>query len=626
MLRGTCLSLFKQSNVFSIIYKNNRIKHLNFSTVRNTSVNFNTSNNISQGKLTENEFLVKVKNDPDKFGTEIYNNEDDPDDLKEEEYLKEKPFNQQKLSTKQYADIIKPLLKKRKLKEAIDVVEIRMLKEDRVKPENYIYNLLIGGCGRVGYTKKAFALYNEMKKRALKVTPGTYTALFNACANSPWPQTDGLTRAAHLRNIMIEKMYEPNLTNYNAMIKAFGRGGDLKTAFSIVDDMLAKGIAIEDDTLNFLLQACITDKEAGFRHALLVWRKFIQKNIKPSLYSYNLMLRCIRDCELGDIEATKNVINLIMSKNESNLLQIEEDSKMIAANSNALTTDLAINKPNLMAPVPCFGNIVALSEVKKPEDRLLLVGGCSGFLEDMINNECTPDIKTFSQLLDNIPNTLAAEKELLKIIRKHGVKPDLDFFNMLIKKRSTRFDYASAKEVLTMIKTAGYRPNLITYGVLAIGCTTKEEALEFLDAMSKASYRMNIEILGAMLTQACHHNSFPYVLHLMDNCINEGIDPSQKFMDNLETFRKKSKHISNDSNNPLSKSEGFQKGYKAFKWRYKTWKNEINIQDTNTHPWQQYRQTNDADVRHYKDKEAKSRFKPVHTSLYRRKTKIKKVN
>lgn len=445
MLRGTCLSLFKQSNVFSIIYKNNRIKHLNFSTVRNTSVNFNTSNNISQGKLTENEFLVKVKNDPDKFGTEIYNNEDDPDDLKEEEYLKEKPFNQQKLSTKQYADIIKPLLKKRKLKEAIDVVEIRMLKEDRVKPENYIYNLLIGGCGRVGYTKKAFALYNEMKKRALKVTPGTYTALFNACANSPWPQTDGLTRAAHLRNIMIEKMYEPNLTNYNAMIKAFGRGGDLKTAFSIVDDMLAKGIAIEDDTLNFLLQACITDKEAGFRHALLVWRKFIQKNIKPSLYSYNLMLRCIRDCELGDIEATKNVINLIMSKNESNLLQIEEDSKMIAANSNALTTDLAINKPNLMAPVPCFGNIVALSEVKKPEDRLLLVGGCSGFLEDMINNECTPDIKTFSQLLDNIPNTLAAEKELLKIIRKHGVKPDLDFFNMLIKKRSTRFDYASAK-------------------------------------------------------------------------------------------------------------------------------------------------------------------------------------
>lgn len=58
---------------------------------------------------------------------------------------------------------------------------------------------------------------------------------------------------------------------------------------------------------------------------------------------------------------------------------------------------------------------------------------------------------------------------------------------------------------------------------------------------------MNIEILGAMLTQACHHNSFPYVLHLMDNCINEGIDPSQKFMDNLETFRKKSKHISNDS-------------------------------------------------------------------------------
>lgn len=53
-------------------------------------------------------------------------------------------------------------------------------------------------------------------------------------------------------------------------ISAFGRCGDLSTAFTLVDEMAEKKVPISDETFNFLLQACITDKEAGFRHALLV--------------------------------------------------------------------------------------------------------------------------------------------------------------------------------------------------------------------------------------------------------------------------------------------------------------------------------------------------------------------
>jgi len=53
-------------------------------------------------------------------------------------------------------------------------------------------------------------------------------------------------------------------------ISAFGRCGDLSIAFTLVDEMAEKKVPISDETFNFLLQACITDKEAGFRHALLV--------------------------------------------------------------------------------------------------------------------------------------------------------------------------------------------------------------------------------------------------------------------------------------------------------------------------------------------------------------------
>jgi len=58
--------------------------------------------------------------------------------------------------------------------------------------------------------------------------------------------------------------------HYSYLLLAFGRTGDILTAFSLVDEMLTKKYKLKDETFNFLLQACISDKEAGFRHALLV--------------------------------------------------------------------------------------------------------------------------------------------------------------------------------------------------------------------------------------------------------------------------------------------------------------------------------------------------------------------
>ncbi|KAF5307034.1 hypothetical protein FQR65_LT07177 [Abscondita terminalis] len=578
--------------------------------------------------LTEKEFLVKLKNDPDTFGQQLDEDVEiaDPGDLEEQNFIEEKPMSFKRLSTKQYADIIKSHLRKRKLKEAIDVVEVRMLKQDKVKPENYLYNLLIGACGRVGYTKKAFNLYNEMKRRALDVTPGTYTALFNACANSPWPTTDGLVRAKHLLESMREKMYVPNITNYNAMIKSFGHCGDLNLAFSLVDEMSARKLSIREDTLNFLLHACISDKEAGFRHALLVWRKFIEKRISPSVYTFNLMLRCIRDCGLGELAVTNDVIKKLLSTpvQKVPLLTTATNESFLKDSQLTLYED-GLNKPDLMAVVPKLGNIISLSEVVKAEDRLLLVGGCSGFLKSMTNHNCSPDIKTFTQLLTCVPSTQAAEADLLQAMKKHPVKPDIDFFNMLIKKRCMRFDYTGAKEALAMLKSARYRPNLITYGVVALACKNREEAIELLNEMVESKYRINIEILGAMLTQACFHNNFHYVTYLMETCIRENVDPDQKFMETLEGFKKKCKIICNERDNPMFTSSSFHKNYKLFKTKFKEWRTEVRVQEESVHPWQQYRQDSETDVRHYQDKESKSRFRPIHTSLFRKKSIVNNV-
>ncbi|CAG9771000.1 unnamed protein product [Ceutorhynchus assimilis] len=565
---------------------------------------------------SEQEYLVKIKNDPDTFGNDTDTLIEYPDkgDILEEKFFTEQPKPGQRLSTKKYADLIKTYIRQRKIKEAIDVLEVRMLKEDRVKPENYIYNLLLGACGRVGYTKKAFMLYNNMKKRGLQVHPGTYTALFNACANSPWPLTDGLTRAKHLYDIMIEKSHQPNDTNYNAMIKAFGRCGDLPMAFSLVDEMAQKGFPIKNDTINFLLQACVSDKDTGFRHSLLVWRKLIEKNIKPDIFTFNLLLRCVRDCGLGNIEATKEVIEKIVCP-ESNRLYLSQGEELENVQKD-LSVDL---RPNLLAKQAHLGNILSLSEISKPEDKLLLVGGCKGFLETMSQHKCIPDIKTFTQLLNSLPSTQAAEKELIAAMKKANVVADIDFYNMLIKKKSLRSDYKGAREVLALMENNGMRPDLITYGVLAIGCKTKEEALDLVDQMKSSAYTLNAVILGAMLQQACYHQAFDYINEIMQLCLRDNVPVNKKFLEHLDNFKKKMKNKL--ASRKASKYEVGQ--FSIFKERYKTWLTEVQADETEeAHPWQQYRQERPGDVKHFSPKDSE-RFKPRHSSRFKVKTSIK---
>jgi len=52
----------------------------------------------------------------------------------------------------------------------------------------------------------------------------------------------------------------------------------------------------------------------------------------------------------------------------------------------------------------------------------------------MKSNKIKPDIKIFTQLLEVIPPTVAAENKLLNEISNNAVKIDTDFYNILIKK------------------------------------------------------------------------------------------------------------------------------------------------------------------------------------------------
>ncbi|XP_045397294.1 pentatricopeptide repeat-containing protein 1, mitochondrial [Lemur catta] len=544
----------------------------------------------------------------------------------------------------------KRLIKEGKLAEALDLFERQMLKEERLQPLESNYTVLIGGCGRAGYLKKAFMLYNDMKKRDLEPSDATYTALFNVCAESPWKDS-ALQSALKLRQQLQARNFQFNLKTYHALLKMAAKCADLRMCLDVFKEIVHKGHAVTEETFNFLLMGCIQDKKTGFRHALQVWRQMLSLGLKPSPHSYNLLLVAARDCGLGNPEVAAEL--LLRPREDAALLQppagrrrgrrraqaaagdsvsarlhVEVlERQLFLETSKALEgppepqearvpskaqveteaepdhtvalTPVALKPPpleleaNLLTPGAVPPAVVSFGAVSTPADKLALMGGLEGFLGKMAEHGLQPDIRTLTLLAEVVEPGSPAETSLLTLLDTHQVEADVTFFNMLIRKKSKLGDLQGAKALLPVLAKRGIVPNLQTFCNLAIGCCRPGDGIQLLADMKKCQVTPNTHIYSALINAAVKKLDYAYLIDILKNMRRNRVPVNEVVIRQLEfaaeyppTFDRYK-----GKNTYLEKIDGFR----AY---YKQWLKVMSAEET-PHPWQKFRTKpkGDQDVR-----------------------------
>lgn len=546
-----------------------------------------------------------------------------------------------------YGKKIEEYGKQGKVKEAIRVLDVWMLEHDRVMPNNFVMSQILSVLAKAGYTKKAFQVYNQMKKLGIIPNDYIYSALFNACANSPWPE-DGLQRANTLLQDMAVKDITPNTVTYHSMIKAFAFCGDARTAF-LLADKLTSIEKISPKGFSHLLMAAIADKKAGFWYAVQIWRWMLIKRVQPDLKLYNLMLRVIKDCEISDPKLTKLLLSPInpaatlkllkgeksgkteeylnkrdilslpytestdrkgselddtFTKSEScsfNLQLNESPDTLImrdqeSQNSSDIVEESTSNKkvptvklPNVLKPNEDFSHIISVNNLSSPHDRFAMVGGMMGYLSDMEKYNVIPNVETFDQMLSLI--SPEEEQTMLDVMKYKGVKPDIDLLTNLMYKRCKSMDYSTAKEVLQVIASNKLVPNMRTYSVLAMSCVTLKDGKELLQNIRDAGITPNITVYGALVRRS-HHN-FYYKKILLKEMENEGLKPNTKILQTIEFQLKKARNriLEKEKAKEYNTEEykRFDANYEDFKKFYQSWLHRMDL-DVPEHPWTSFRE------------------------------------
>lgn len=361
-----------------------------------------------------------------------------------------------------------------RLKHALEAFE-EMKSRNKITPTYRDFHSLIYGCAKAGYTERAFELYDEYLKYEKAPSLSMITNLIDACAECPFKDY-GLAKLKWLRDhLKIDINKKLNVVHYNCFIKAYSRLSDKEGVAGVIEEMIQQGIQPQADTFNKLMESCISDRSSGALLALRVYKRMKIYEFRPDIHTYKLLLRAIRDCELGSIELMKKTFAELPSmmpldqklkynakKNAKNnnfvwMPRIDELKNCIIADLDILKKDEQTSEdPELedckyLSNDPSDGKELHKSNaeiVVTPEDNVLAIRSeFDDLTEDSIDDEppnfLSDDHLSLFWQVDSINVAMISKqferiklfggmRGFLKKMREDGCEPDAKTFSMIL--------------------------------------------------------------------------------------------------------------------------------------------------------------------------------------------------
>ncbi|KPM12037.1 40S ribosomal protein S6-like protein [Sarcoptes scabiei] len=389
-----------------------------------------------------------------------------------------------------------------------------MVYVDRYRPSEPVYTMLITTCAQYGYTRKAVELYEEMKRFELKPTRATITSLFNACANCSLNREYGHEKISKLRDEFELNGLQFNLTQYNALIKAYVMLNDQENLDATIAEMKRKRLRFNSDTYSMLMMSCINDQRNGLLKATEIMRNVLENGIPVNVSFFNLFLRCVRDCSLQD---GKTFLEMIEKSPKNTIRKTDghvTNSKLKFIDDNKLIT-IEKASPNLLLQTKIEKNLmIDFNQLTKAENRLLLFGGVNGFLSLMDSKRISPNLKTLTLLVEIMETKNCLEKTS-QILKHYRIKPDVCLFNVLLRKFVRSQNRSMCKEIIQLMHQNQCRPDIITFGILAFQCRRTRDAVSFIDEMERIGIRPNNYIVGSLIKIATDNDDLIYLKFLL---------------------------------------------------------------------------------------------------------------
>ncbi|CAF3360101.1 unnamed protein product [Rotaria socialis] len=549
--------------------------------------NTKAENKIIQDRYVTPDGIIREDNFPINFDTEL----DENDEEKEPDEPKPLAVGGRRYPIWFYAGKLKHLASENKVQATLDYFYKEMMDKERVAPNLFCYQVVIGVCARNGYLTQAFNLYREMKDRGFTtVDSRKMTKIFTLLATACYRASDS--------KMAIER-FRIEYRTFNSLIAAFGKHGHVKMAFQLADEMVEVGFIPNEDTYVSLLIACSAEKTTGFKYAIEIWRRMLAFGVKPNPFHFGLLLNITHNCGLGsptslhdllfpseplqflfdeaettDIQqklhqgpsflssmdiSDRESLSTISNTNDENQHQLisseiiecqdksrsseltsewwqdPEDIRMGHLLKNHLSpfNNASVLKPNMSYKEP---NLVSLRMPNSPAERLMLLGGIPGVLKHMQECNVLPNHIIFNSFLNVIPQLSDHEQALIHISNICQVKPNIQFYNALILRRLQRRSKQEALQVLDLMREECLSPDEYTFSALAKGCENRQDAEQLLNEMTELNLKPNQKVLEAMLRNAFYRTNFPLLSLICESYKTYNLAVNKGFLERIEKF------------------------------------------------------------------------------------------